>query len=107
MIMLFKDFKSVFKYFEQYNNNTVTESLEILLRLALKSPLTWFIPFFVLFYQGEEVSIRGWIAAFLEIYRQVGERTTGCIAFGCWSGLIFGRILFPYFHYVLLLRRLF
>ncbi|OWB65581.1 hypothetical protein B5S30_g907 [[Candida] boidinii] len=70
--------KNVYKYFEQHNNNIVSERLG----LALRSPTTWFISFFVLFHQGGEVSIGGWIVTFLETYRNADERTTDYVVSG-------------------------
>ncbi|OWB71320.1 hypothetical protein B5S31_g1006 [[Candida] boidinii] len=75
----------------------VNESPEKLLGLALKSPITWFISFFVLFYQGGEVSIGGWIVTFLETYRHGDEKTTGYVASGFWGGLTIGRIFLTSF----------
>ncbi|OWB84465.1 hypothetical protein B5S33_g3111 [[Candida] boidinii] len=75
----------------------VSESPEKLLGLALRSPITWFISFFVLFYQGGEVSIGGWIVTFLETYRHGDERTTGYVASGFWGGLTIGRIFLTSF----------
>lgn len=60
---------------------------------ALKFPVTWYICFFVLFYQGAEVSIGGWIVTFLLDYRHGNPDTMGYVASGFWGGIAIGRIL--------------
>lgn len=59
---------------------------------ATKSSTTWLIAFFVLFYQGSEVSLAGWIVTFLLDYRG-GPTSSGYVASGFWGGLTLGRLL--------------
>lgn len=59
---------------------------------AVKNRLTWIAAFFVLFYQGAEVSLAGWIVTFLLDYRH-GDKTVGYVASGFWGGLTVGRLL--------------
>lgn len=67
--------------------------------VALKSPITWYLSFFVLFYQGAEVSMGGWVVTFLEVYRHGSTNTTGYVASGFWGGLTLGRlVLTPLIH---------
>lgn len=59
---------------------------------ATKSSTTWLVAFFVLFYQGSEVSLAGWIVTFLLDYRG-GPTSSGYVASGFWGGLTLGRLL--------------
>lgn len=59
---------------------------------ALKFPITWIAAFFVLFYQGSEVSLAGWIVTFLLDYRH-GTKSSGYVASGFWAGLTVGRLV--------------
>ncbi|VEU24189.1 DEKNAAC105318 [Brettanomyces naardenensis] len=69
------------------------------LHAALNSPITWYLAFFVLFYQGAEVSMGGWVVTFLEVYRHGSTKTTGYVASGFWGGLTLGRLfLTPSIH---------
>ncbi len=69
------------------------------LMTSLKSPVTWYLSFFVLFYGGAEVSMGGWIVTFLEVYRHGSTKTTGYVASGFWGGLTIGRlVLTPFIH---------
>ncbi|ODV82396.1 MFS general substrate transporter [Suhomyces tanzawaensis NRRL Y-17324] len=61
--------------------------------LALKSPVTWLLSFFVLFYQGAEVSMAGWIVTFLLDYRHGNSSSVGYVASGFWAGLTIGRLV--------------
>ena len=63
------------------------------LMVSLKSPVTWYLSFFVLFYGGAEVSMGGWIVTFLEVYRHGSTKTTGYVASGFWGGLTIGRLV--------------
>jgi len=67
--------------------------------VSLKSLITWYLSFFVLFYQGAEVSMGGWVVTFLEVYRHGSTKTTGYVASGFWGGLTLGRlVLTPLIH---------
>ncbi|GMG56138.1 unnamed protein product [Ambrosiozyma monospora] len=69
------------------------------LQLALKHIDTWVISFWVLFYQGAEVSLGGWVVTFLEDYRGGSESSTGYVASGLWGGVTVGRLcLTPLIH---------
>ncbi|EGV60751.1 MFS general substrate transporter [Yamadazyma tenuis ATCC 10573] len=59
---------------------------------AVKFPITWMLAFFVLFYQGSEVSLAGWIVTFLLDYRH-GSASVGYVASGFWAGLTIGRLV--------------
>lgn len=59
---------------------------------AVKTPNTWLLAFFILFYQGSEVSLAGWIVTFLLDYRG-GPSSVGYVASGFWGGLTLGRLL--------------
>ncbi|ODV68128.1 MFS general substrate transporter [Hyphopichia burtonii NRRL Y-1933] len=59
--------------------------------MALKHPVTWLISFWLLFYQGAEVSIGGWIVTFLLDYRGA-DNSSGYVASGFWGGLTLGRL---------------
>jgi fucose permease len=59
---------------------------------ALKNPITWYLCFFVLFYQGAEVAMAGWIVTFLLNYRHGDPNTVGYVASGFWAGLTLGRL---------------
>lgn len=59
---------------------------------SVKSPTTWLLAFFLLFYQGSEVSLAGWIVTFLLDYRG-GPSSVGYVASGVWGGLTLGRLI--------------
>lgn len=60
--------------------------------VALKSHITLLLSLFVLFYQGGEVSLGGWIVTFLLDYRHGNPATVGYVASGFWGGLTIGRL---------------
>ena len=60
--------------------------------LALQNYRTWLLALFVLFYQGAEVSLAGWVVTFLLDYRH-GSSSVGYVASGFWGGLTLGRLL--------------
>lgn len=63
-----------------------------LMKQALKNRLTWIMALFVLFYQGAEVSMGGWIITYLRDYRHHDYSSIGYVASGYWFGLSFGRL---------------
>ncbi|ESX03556.1 hypothetical protein KL918_004601 [Ogataea parapolymorpha] len=65
---------------------------ESMLKVSLKNPRTWLLAFFVLFYQGAEVSMGGWVVTFLEVYRGGEASSTGYVSSGFWGGLTIGRL---------------
>lgn len=71
-------------------NSQSTHSADML--LALKNYRTWLLALFVLFYQGAEVSLAGWVVTFLLDYRH-GNSSVGYVASGFWGGLTLGRLL--------------
>ena len=60
---------------------------------ALTNKLTWLASLFVLFYQGGEVSLGGWIVTFLRDYRHHKNPSVGYVASGYWFGVTLGRLL--------------
>ena len=60
--------------------------------LALKNYRTWVLALFVLFYQGAEVSLAGWVVTYLLDYRRCNS-SVGYVASGFWGGLTLGRLL--------------
>ncbi|ABN66326.1 predicted protein [Scheffersomyces stipitis CBS 6054] len=68
------------------------QSHQNLMLLALKTPTTWLICFFVLFYQGAEVAMGGWIVSFFLDYRHGNPKYVGYTASGYWGGLTIGRL---------------
>lgn len=73
------------------NSKRVSHSGDMI--LALKNSRTWLLAFFVLFYQGAEVSMAGWVVTFLLDYRKGNKSSVGYIASGFWGGLTIGRLL--------------
>ncbi|CUM65975.1 uncharacterized protein PRCAT00003629001 [Priceomyces carsonii] len=61
--------------------------------LALRFHVTWILSFFVLFYQGSEVSLGGWIVTYLLDYRGGNSSQVGYVASGFWGGLTLGRLV--------------
>ncbi|ODQ79056.1 hypothetical protein BABINDRAFT_162126 [Babjeviella inositovora NRRL Y-12698] len=59
---------------------------------AIRTKIVWLFSFFVLCYQGGEVSIGGWIVTFLLEYRHSNSTSTGYVASGFWGGLTLGRL---------------
>ncbi|KAK6457201.1 major facilitator superfamily domain-containing protein [Scheffersomyces xylosifermentans] len=72
---------------QQANNSSTINMI-----LALKTPVTWLIAFFCLFYQGAEVSMAGWIVSFFLDYRHGNPKTVGYAASSFWGGLTIGRL---------------
>lgn len=69
---------------------------------AMKSKTTWLISFFVLFYQGAEVSVGAWIVTYIRDFRNNHSTSVGYVASGYWFGLTFGRLIVtPTFHHYL------
>lgn len=64
-----------------------------LMQLALKNYLTWTMALCVLFYQGSEVSMAGWIVTYLTEYRHGNPNSVGYVASGFWGGLTIGRLV--------------
>lgn len=60
--------------------------------LALRNVLTWNLSFFLLFYQGTEVALGGWIVLYLIDYRRTST-SYGYVSSGFWGGLTLGRLL--------------
>lgn len=71
----------------------VALSSESVMRLALQNRLTWLLSFFVLLYQGVEVSLGGWIVTYILENKQGKALSAGYVASGYWFGLTLGRIL--------------
>ncbi|KAH3666824.1 hypothetical protein OGAPHI_003273 [Ogataea philodendri] len=75
-----------------------TETKEAsLLSLSLKNWRTWLLALYVLFYQGAEVSMGGWIVTFLEDYRDGSVSSMGYVSSGFWGGLTIGRLFLTTF----------
>lgn len=81
-----QDFNSIHSQPKQ-TDSTISD-----LKLALKTPITWIVAVFVLFYQGSEVSLAGWIVTYLLDYRGGGV-DVGYVAAGFWGGLTLGRVV--------------
>lgn len=64
-----------------------------LMKLALKNKITWIMALCVLFYQGSEVSMAGWIVTYLIDYRHGNPNAVGYVASGFWGGLTVGRLV--------------
>ncbi|KAG2733200.1 hypothetical protein G9P44_004190 [Scheffersomyces stipitis] len=64
-----------------------------LMKEALKNRMTWLTSFFVLFYQGAEVAIGGWVTTYLRDYRNNKSASIGYVASGYWFGVTFGRLV--------------
>lgn len=60
---------------------------------AVKNKITWILAFFVLFYQGCEVSLAGWCVTYLIDYKGGSKSTIGYVALAFWFGLTLGRLL--------------
>ncbi|KAK9450346.1 major facilitator superfamily domain-containing protein [Limtongia smithiae] len=60
---------------------------------AIRSKTTWLAAFVLLFYQGAEVSIGGWIVSFIIETRHGNSSTSGYIASGFWAGVTLGRFV--------------
>ncbi|GME84595.1 unnamed protein product [Ambrosiozyma monospora] len=72
--------------------NMISVNADKNLQIVLKSITTWLLSCFVLFYQGGEVILGGWIVTFLIDYRGGSKETTGYIASCFWTGLTAGRL---------------
>ncbi|KAK6456611.1 major facilitator superfamily [Scheffersomyces xylosifermentans] len=72
--------------------NESPNSKSNLMKEALKNRMTWLTSFFVLFYQGGEVAVGGWITTYLRDYRNNKSTSIGYVASGYWFGLTFGRL---------------
>lgn len=59
---------------------------------VLTNKMTWMASLFVLFYQGGEVSMGGWVVTFLRDYRKYQSPTVGYVASGYWFGVTVGRL---------------
>ncbi|KAK6201723.1 major facilitator superfamily [Scheffersomyces amazonensis] len=77
---------------ESTNSTNVTVERG-LMKEAIKNKLTWMTSFFVLFYQGAEVAVGGWITTYFRDFRQHKEASVGYIASGYWFGITFGRLV--------------
>lgn len=64
-----------------------------LLLEAIRSKTTWLMSFFVLFYQGAEVSVGAWVVTYIRDYRGNHSTSVGYVASGYWFGLTLGRLV--------------
>ncbi|KAK7202406.1 major facilitator superfamily domain-containing protein [Myxozyma melibiosi] len=60
---------------------------------ALHSKVSWLAAFVILFYQGAEVSIGGWIVSFMIDYRGGAASQVGYVSAGFWGGVTVGRFV--------------
>jgi fucose permease len=81
------------KPFEEEHHISPNVQERTILADALTNKLTWLASLFVLFYQGSEVSLGGWIVTFLRDYRLHKSPSVGYVASGYWFGLTLGRLL--------------
>ncbi|KAK9465343.1 major facilitator superfamily domain-containing protein [Lipomyces arxii] len=65
--------------------------------LAAKNRITVLSAFFILFYQGAEVAIGGWIVSFMIDSRGGNPHAVGYIASGFWGGVTVGRFVLNHF----------
>ncbi|KAK9314510.1 major facilitator superfamily domain-containing protein [Lipomyces starkeyi] len=78
--------------------NTVTSQNErSVYRQALRDRVTWLAAALILFYQGAEVSIGGWIVSFMIDTRHGDPTAVGYIASGFWAGITIGRFVLNQF----------
>ncbi|SGZ48170.1 CIC11C00000005146 [Sungouiella intermedia] len=80
------------KAIEEHNEVKEEQPKSILVQ-ALKSKTTWLLGFFVLFYQGSEVSVGAWVVTYIRDYRGNHDTSVGYVASGYWFGLTFGRLV--------------
>lgn len=67
-------------------------SSKAVMRLSLTNRATWLMAFFIMFYQGAEVSMAGWVVTYLLDYRHALSSNFGYVASGFWGGLTIGRL---------------
>lgn len=67
------------------------------IREASHNKVTWLLSFFILFYQGSEVSIAGWCTTFLIDYRHGDINSIGYVALAFWACLTLGRLLLTHY----------
>ncbi|KAK9363596.1 major facilitator superfamily domain-containing protein [Lipomyces starkeyi] len=78
--------------------NTVTSQHErSVYRQALRDRVTWLAAALILFYQGAEVSIGGWIVSFMIDTRHGDPTAVGYVASGFWAGITIGRFVLNQF----------
>ncbi|KAK9486099.1 major facilitator superfamily domain-containing protein [Lipomyces starkeyi] len=78
--------------------NTVTSQNErSVYRQALRDRVTWLAAALILFYQGAEVSIGGWIVSFMIDTRHGDPTAVGYVASGFWAGITIGRFVLNQF----------
>ncbi|KAK9376545.1 major facilitator superfamily domain-containing protein [Lipomyces chichibuensis] len=78
--------------------NTVTSQNETsVYRQALRDRVTWLAAALILFYQGAEVSIGGWIVSFMIDTRRGDPTAVGYVASGFWAGITIGRFVLNQF----------
>ncbi|KAJ8098282.1 major facilitator superfamily domain-containing protein [Lipomyces tetrasporus] len=75
-------------------------------RQALRDRVTWLAAALILFYQGAEVSIGGWIVSFMIDSRHGDPTAVGYVASGFWAGITIGRFVLNQFLTKLLSPRL-
>lgn len=80
-----------FKGSKQHENKDNNSDSKVM-KAALQNRVTWFLSLFILFYQGSEVALAGWIVTFLLDYRHGDPATVGYVASGFWGGLTLGRL---------------
>ncbi|KAK9369467.1 major facilitator superfamily domain-containing protein [Lipomyces kononenkoae] len=66
-------------------------------RQALRDRVTWLAAGLILFYQGAEVSIGGWIVSFMIDTRRGDPSAVGYVASGFWAGITIGRFVLNQF----------
>ncbi|KAK9234324.1 major facilitator superfamily domain-containing protein [Lipomyces kononenkoae] len=74
-----------------------SEKEKSIYRQALRDRVTWLSAFLILFYQGAEVSIGGWIVSFMIGTRRGDPRAVGYVASGFWLGVTIGRFVLNQF----------
>ncbi|KAK9240015.1 major facilitator superfamily domain-containing protein [Lipomyces kononenkoae] len=74
-----------------------SEKEKSIYRQALRDRVTWLAASLILFYQGAEVSIGGWIVSFMIETRRGDPRAVGYVASGFWLGVTIGRFVLNQF----------
>ncbi|KAK9331805.1 major facilitator superfamily domain-containing protein [Lipomyces starkeyi] len=80
-----------------FENTVTSQSERSVYRQALRDRVTWLAAALILFYQGAEVSIGGWIVSFMIDTRRGDPTAVGYVASGFWAGITIGRFVLNQF----------
>lgn len=104
LVNVFVAFKGADEDMKTFDDKEETHDAGLLnlLMEALRNRNTWFMSLFVLFYQGGEVAVGGWIVTYIRDYRGNTDTSVGYVASGYWFGLTLGRfVITPLAHRLL------